>query len=316
MLSRLHILIAAIPPAVLVVVAFMSFQLDKSGLDFEKKKHKEGSIPVKELAIKTYGSDNVSFSIKQLEEAEIKITIGGKEINDLYSIDYWIENTGSAPILSTDFSEPLTLKFPDRWEILFVRESHSMPKDLNTNWTKIDKHSIFLEPLLLNPGDALKVDVYLADLEGKDIDPFSVRREIKGLWSVRVPNLKKIDLKDPLGIYKSQKEKDKDRKKMMEEIIKDKNIRSYPWLPQETKTLLIAGFFHDPKSWGVYAIIFLAGLIIYVFMYLIFSLKHFRNIGNLKLILAITGISIFSFASAESYVSFIALGGHGVFWLN
>jgi len=128
--------------------------------------------------------------------------------------------------------------------------------------------------------------------------------------------LKKIDLKDPLGIYKSQKERDKDRKKMMEEMIEDKKIRSYSWLSKEDKTLLIAGFFHSPNSWGVYAIIVLAGLIIYVFMYLIFSLKNFRNIGILKLILAITGISIFSFASAESYVTFIALGGHGTFWLN
>jgi len=84
-------------------------------------------------------------TLKDIKDANVSITIGGEEVKNLYSIEYTITNTGDAPILKNDFSEKLTLTFPDRWKILAVENDFAVPSSINPVWRKTDKNAVELE---------------------------------------------------------------------------------------------------------------------------------------------------------------------------
>ena len=81
-------------------------------------------------------------------------------------------------------------------------------------------------------------------------------------------------------------------------------------------TLWTAGFLIFPSEWGVYAILALAAIMIFVYLNLLYPLKMHSNFNKQSRIFCIIVVSVFSFASSESYITFFALLGKGVPWIN
>ena len=301
---------AALPPFILVVVGIIGYQLHKKGYELETKKFKEGLIPQKSLKIETFGATDVTQLFKTYTDKSFSIYLDGKEIKNLYSIGYNIENTGEAPILKSDFSKNLTLTIPERWKILVLKNSNTIPPEFNPVWEKIGDNKIQLKPLLINAGDKFRLEVYLSDTEEKNHDKDSVRKEFRGTWTVRIPNLKKIDIQDPFT------PKSKHIKPNVFDTMIGLLKASYGESGKYMVTLWTAGFLIVPSMWGVYAILALAAIMIFVYLNLLYPLKVHYNLNKQWCIIWIIIVSVFSFVASESYITFFASLGKYVVWLN
>lgn len=310
MWKKVNIFLAAVPAIIAVVVGIIGYQLDQKGYELETKKFREGQIPKKNLQIVTYGGTDVTRLFKTFTDATFSINIAGKEVKSLYSISYHIENTGEAPILKSDFSENLTLTFPERWQILVLKNSKTVPPGFNPVWERISNHELQLKPLLINAGDKFSLEVYLSDTKEGELEADEVHDELRGTWTVRIPTLSKIDIKDPFTRKVKSKKPIKKFDNM--DIIK----MALEGLVSGVDTLWTAGFLILPSEWGVYAILSLAAIMIFVYLNLLYSLKVHSDFNKQSRIFCIIMVSVFSFVASESYITFFALLGKGVPWIN
>ena len=186
-----QIFLAAVPAIIALVIGVIGYQVDQKSYDLETKKFREGQIPKKKLQISTIGGTNVMRLLERFTDATFSINMAGKELKNLYSIGYYIENTGEAPILKSDFSENLTLTFPERWQILVLKKSRTVPPEFNPVWERISNHEVELKPLLINAGDKFGLEVYLSDTEEEELERDEVRDKLQGTWTVRIPRLSK-----------------------------------------------------------------------------------------------------------------------------
>ena len=311
MWNKIQILLAAIPAIGFVVFGLIGYQVDQKSYELEAKKFREGQIPKKSLQIRKFGGSNLMGLLISFEDATFSVHMAGKELKNLYSISYHIENTGEAPILKSDFSKNLRLTFPERWQILVLKSERTFPPEFNPVWEKISNQELQLKPLLINPGDRFGLEVYLTDTREGDPGTDAVQRDLGGIWTVRIPNLSKIDIKDPLSSWKDKTTARKSEKhdamyylKVMLEGIAGAD------------TLWKAGFLNLPTKWGVYAILALAGVMIFVFLNLLYPLLMHSNLNEQSRIVGIIVVSVFSFTSSECYITFFALLGKGVPWIN
>jgi hypothetical protein len=236
--------------------------------------------------------------------------MAGKELKSLYSISYRIENTGEAPILKTDFSEDLKVSFSDYWEILALKNLATNPAELSPEWEKVNYHEIRLKPLLMNAGDRFGLEIYLSRIEGDAAKPNRQMDQLRGTWTVRIPNLPKIDFKNPFSPSDKTKQPPKtpDTKRLLKTIFRDSG--------GGVETLWTAGFLFFANEWGVYVICALSVLMMYVYLTFFYSIGAQTHYTKHVAIFWIILICVFSFAASESYVTFFALLGKGVPALN
>ena len=81
-------------------------------------------------------------------------------------------------------------------------------------------------------------------------------------------------------------------------------------------TLWTAGFLILPSEWGVYAILALSIIMMYVYLNLLYPLIVHYDFNKQLRIVCIISVSVISFAASESYITFFALLGQDVAWLN
>jgi len=129
--------------------------------------------------------------------------------------------------------------------------------------------------LLINAKDKFALEIYLSDTEkGK-----SKSDELQGTWTVRIPNLSRIDIDDPV----TRKSKPKkpipklDPENLVKSLLEEYYIDRFG---AGMKTLLRAGFVIQPYEWGVYAIVALAAIMIFVYLSLLYPLKVHFNFLN------------------------------------
>lgn len=298
-----------------VVFGIIGYQQKQKSHELETKKYREGQIPKKKLQIEPYSGTDVRQSFITFVDAKFSIYMAGKELKNLYSISYFIKNTGKAPILESDFSENLTLTFPERWKILILKNLRTVPPEFNPVWEKINNHKIQLKPLLINAGDRFGLEIYLFDTEMVEPKTFEVRKELQGSWTVRIPNLNKIDIKDPYSRKLEPKEPTTklERHNMLKELFEKMYIERFG---SGLTTLFKAGFIVMPYKWGVYAILALAAIMIFVYLNLLYPLKAHFNLGKQSSIFFIIGVSVFSFAASETYITFFTSFGKNVPLIN
>ena len=293
----------------MTIIMILNFSLAQKGHELEEQKIKEGTIPKKSLKITTHGANDLIRVLKDLiKNSKINIGIDGKEAVNLYSIEYTIENTGDAPILKNDFSERLKVIFPDRWKILVARNTFSTPSEFNPIWEKTEEHEISLIPLLINPGDKFDLEVFFNDKKNEELDYFKTQKAVKANWSVRIPNLHKIDIDDPSRSKNKVKSKDKiDRWYLVKTA-----FTGY----DGAETLWTAGFLILPNMWGVYAILALAAILIAVYLNFFITFKMIEKLSNWKKITTIVLISLFSFTVSESFLNIVIMIGKNVAHIN
>jgi len=306
-------LAVAIPLIVTAFIGIYNIELNKKNYELQLKKLSENQISKKKLRININGETNVMSLFKAFSDETFRINMEGKELKSLYTINYDIQNSGESPILENEFSETLTLTFPEGCQILAFNVSKIEPIGLNPLWHKISDNKIALKPLLLNTGDKFSLEIYLAKPMNGNVQTednvsqggYSQFRSTKriydtgysspgyGSWSVRIANLNKPDIE-----YQAAS-----------------NVRTRI-INKNDPLLAATGVLILPSKWGVYAIISLAAIMIYLYLSFLYPFYILHDINKLQYKISIIIVSIFSFMASESFISFFALFGKGVNWVN
>ena len=99
----------------------------------------------------------------------LQIKMKGETIDTLSIHSLKIQNSGSKPILTSDFEKPLSIYFKNKAKIFSIIVKKKNPENLSLTSRIID-NCLLIDPLLLNPGDEFEIDVYSSSNEHPTIN--------------------------------------------------------------------------------------------------------------------------------------------------
>jgi hypothetical protein len=130
------------------------------------------------------------FLLNDELKSRVQVALDGKPVNDLSLAIIDIANTGNEPIQKDDFDKPFTLKFGSEAEIISARILGAKPDDLDVHLST-NASDVILQPLLLNKGDGMTIEVLTAESSTK----ISHSARIVGIPEV------KSSIKQPLSTW-------------------------------------------------------------------------------------------------------------------
>lgn len=122
---------------------------------------------------------------------ELKIQYGKDNLEDATTITVRIKNNGTIPIEKKDFEEPISINLSDKSDIKAFKQLPSYPKNIEII-AKISNNKLKIEPLLVNPGD----EIYVELLASGDVSPSSVTSRITGVKEISERELERKE-----GVY-------------------------------------------------------------------------------------------------------------------
>jgi len=128
----------------------------------------------KELSFRLSGSELVSIHSEARDSIEIRYR--GLEIESAHLLEVELRNSGNVAIKREDFERPVALVLGEGVEVLTMNTPHVKPPELDPEITAgvvgfEGSMRVQLEPLLLNPGDEVTVQVLVSDFAGEpDLD--------------------------------------------------------------------------------------------------------------------------------------------------
>ncbi len=88
----------------------------------------------------------------------LKLMLDGNAIDDAYLSTLEIQNDGSKPVLAADFESPIQITSSNKIVILRAQIAERKPESLPAQ-LEIKADSVFLRPLLMNPGDSTVITI-------------------------------------------------------------------------------------------------------------------------------------------------------------
>lgn len=113
----------------------------------------------KELAFGVVSSRRV-IAIADEVSSRVTIQVDGKAVKNLHLLIYGLKNSGHRAITPKDFERPLCLSF-EVGQVVSAQISSQLPPNLYAKLIVSDT-SVQLEPLLLNPGDHVLMQVLIS----------------------------------------------------------------------------------------------------------------------------------------------------------
>jgi hypothetical protein len=92
--------------------------------------------------------------------SRVKILFDGAPVTDVRLVMIMVNNSGNEPIRAEDFERPLRFSWAEPAGILAAEVEEANPEALQPT-VKIGTNEIVLEPLLLNPGDWLRIKILI-----------------------------------------------------------------------------------------------------------------------------------------------------------
>jgi len=111
----------------------------------------------------------------------IEISVDGKPLTSAFVSVLELSNSGSKPVIASDFEGPIRILTLAPSGIVKARFTSATPASLEPDLT-FSEEALLLQPLLLNPGDILRFTVIAA--KGKP--EYSVRGRIAGISEITV----------------------------------------------------------------------------------------------------------------------------------
>lgn len=121
------------------------------------------------------------------DDGGISVTYKGKKKSDLSLLSLGLANNGRVPITSQDFEGPVVISFKGESVLLKAIVARTNPDNLIA-LARIEKNKLILEPLLLNPGDGILVEVLIepsSDRSPDDMKP-EVYARIRGVKDIEI----------------------------------------------------------------------------------------------------------------------------------
>lgn len=112
---------------------------------------------------------------------DVKMTVNGVELVNPYFSIYEIVNSGSKPILSTDFESPIIFSGNSDLAFVSARIDLTEPEDIPVNLT-LEPSKVSIAPFLSNPSDKVYLSVITSG-----VDPvISVKARIAGIREIEI----------------------------------------------------------------------------------------------------------------------------------
>lgn len=147
--------------AVIIVISLVTFQRPKKNLAYE-----------------------VSFNriLSDVGDHDNRLTISlmGKPLSSLGLVAIKIINNGNRPIMTNDYESPIRFMFETSTEIISTRITDTNPVNLPGELF-IAGSTVSLKPILLNPGDYLRIEILLSPAATN----MSVDWRVVGVKSIR-----------------------------------------------------------------------------------------------------------------------------------
>lgn len=100
------------------------------------------------------------LSVADEVASRVQVHLDGRVVQNVSLWTFGIKNTGQKAVIPDDFLRPISIGFEDA-ELLSAEIAHQKPKNLGATVTS-DGSLVTVQPLLLNPGDYLTVQVLLS----------------------------------------------------------------------------------------------------------------------------------------------------------
>jgi hypothetical protein len=153
--------------------------------------HGRGAIPAKEIQLITVTSDPMR-DLTALG-SKVAVTIESKPISNLRIAQAFLSNVGRAPILPTDYFEPIRVTVPEPWKIIAIGDGQLANfTDTKLLWQRISDREYEAKPVLINPGDQISTSVYLTNTLSEAQDSHA---DVNPKWTARIANLSAITVK-------------------------------------------------------------------------------------------------------------------------
>ncbi len=116
-------------------------------------------------------------SMDHIDGPKIGLTVDGKKVDNAYLSTLLIKNSGNIPLNQDDYEEPMHIHIENDAQVVQVRYV-LLPEFINTD-INFTSESVVITPALLNPGDAIILQVFT---EGPEPD-LEVDARVAGVHS-------------------------------------------------------------------------------------------------------------------------------------
>jgi hypothetical protein len=123
------------------------------------------------------------------DRIKLSILIDNEPVKNLVLSSTSITNTGSIPIVPTDFYTNLSLNVDKQWKILAV--INALPETAHPVWKKINDQQFEASSELLNPSDVITAILFATNTQYEHLTREQVS-QLKPEWSTHILNLKYI----------------------------------------------------------------------------------------------------------------------------
>ncbi len=134
------------------------------------------------------------------DRLSLSMALDNIQVKNLISATMALTNEGSEAILPTDFYEPLTINVDRPWSVIAV-VSNDAP--VSSKWHRINDQQFEADRTLINPGDSVRVSVYLTNTEIEH----PTKTQMKDLnlnWATRVANLRQITVRENIFLAEAK----------------------------------------------------------------------------------------------------------------
>jgi len=150
-----------------------------------------GSTPEKFVTLSDFPPVNPLYTMSSLQQkTPLSVKVGDQTFNNLFVETAILSNSGAAPIVPTDFIEPLSVNVSPPWTIVDV--VNLSIETVHLKWKRISDQRFEADPFLFNPGDGVVSYIYITNSSGTPQPASDDSAPPKARWETRIINLRAI----------------------------------------------------------------------------------------------------------------------------
>jgi hypothetical protein len=148
------------------------------------EKHLQSSLPI---------TTDITAGLPELlglgDRIKLSVIVDNEPVKNLVVSIVSVQNIGSVPIVPSDFFAPLSISVDKQWKIVLLASKGT--EGIVSEWKKANDQQVEMSPQLLNPGDIIRVVLFLTNTEYQHLT-VKQTEQFKPLWSAHILNLKSI----------------------------------------------------------------------------------------------------------------------------
>jgi hypothetical protein len=238
-----------------------------------------GTIPQKQIELgQTMGLGINPLYDLNLKSANVdfKLIVDDQIYDNVIIKNLSFRNSGKAPVVPTDYCEPITVTVGVPWKIIAIESAPLYDfVPMKMKWHRINDQMFEAEPALINPGDFIVQNVYLTNTKYDKSQKAAYSSEVNLMINARITNLSRFSTaRSPISDLKKS-----------------------------------TGFWGYLYGLVVPFKIILASIFLFWYLFLL-RRAGFLTIFNLKSLSIVVAIAILSFSVAEVFAYYIFIGNH------